>query len=126
MSELNKLYKCEICGIMVQVVKDGDGRLFCCGKPMVEQIENTEEASTEKHIPVIEKADGGVLVKIGSIEHPMIEEHHIELIELYDGDKVYRKYLKANEKPEAFFEVEYKEGLIAKEYCNIHGYWTNK
>lgn len=126
MSKLNKLYKCEVCELIVQVTKDGFGKLVCCGKPMIELVENTVDAATEKHVPVIEKVDGGVLVKVGSVEHPMVDEHFIEWVELYSGDKVYRGYLKPGQKPEVSFEVEYSDDLVAKAYCNLHGYWKNK
>lgn len=125
MSNLNKLYKCEICGLIVQVVKHGGGQLVCCNKPMVELKENTVDASVEKHVPVIEKVDGGVLVKVGSVDHPMEDKHFIEWIEVYVDNKVYRKHLSPGEKPEAVFEVEYKDGITAKAYCNLHGYWRS-
>lgn len=126
MSKLNKLYKCEVCGLIAQVAKDGFGKLVCCGKPMVELEENTVDASLEKHTPVVEKVDGGVLVKVGSIEHPMEEAHFIEWIELYTANGVYRKYLNPSEKPEAFFNVNPEEEFVAKAYCNLHGYWKSK
>lgn len=125
MSKLNKVYKCEVCGQMVQVVKHGGGQLVCCNQPMTELTENTVDAAVEKHIPVIENVDGKVIVKVGSVEHPMEEKHFIEWIELFVDNKVYRKYLKPEEKPEAIFEVEYKEGIVAKAYCNLHGYWRS-
>ncbi|MEG0371852.1 MAG: desulfoferrodoxin [Clostridium sp.] len=125
MSKFNKLYKCEVCDLVTQVTRDGFGKLVCCGKPMVELIENTVEASLEKHTPVIEKVDGGVIVKVGSVPHPMEEKHSIQWIELYVGDMLYRKNLNPSDKPEAFFEVKDAEGAIAKAYCDIHGYWKS-
>ncbi|MDP4091521.1 MAG: desulfoferrodoxin family protein, partial [Bacillota bacterium] len=98
------------------------GTLTCCGQPMKKLNENTTEAAVEKHVPVIEKVEGGVLVKVGSVEHPMLETHYIEWIEIHTADKVYRKYLKPGEKPEAYFKVE-EEVLFAREYCNLHGVW---
>ena len=84
--------------------------------------ENTVDAAVEKHLPVIENIDGGVIVKVGAVEHPMLEEHHIEWIEVHTANKVYRKYLKPGEKPEAIFKVD-EEVLFAREYCNLHGFW---
>ncbi|KMT21318.1 desulfoferrodoxin [Clostridium cylindrosporum] len=124
MSKLNELYKCELCGNIVQVVKSGAGTLVCCGKPMNLQEENTVDASTEKHVPVIERVDGGILVKIGSVEHPMEDKHFIEWIEVYTNDRVYRKYLNPSDKPEALFNIDSND-VVAKAYCNIHGYWKS-
>lgn len=122
MTELNQIYKCEICGNIVEVVHPSGGTLSCCNQPMKLLVENTTEAALEKHIPVIEKVDDGVVVKIGSVEHPMIETHYIEWIEVVTANKVYRKYLKPGEKPEAYFKLE-EEVLFAREYCNLHGLW---
>lgn len=120
--EVNSVLKCSVCGNMVEVLHVGGGTVVCCGKPMEVLTENTVDASKEKHIPVIEKADGGVLVKVGSIEHPMIDTHFIQWIELIADGMVYRKSLKPGDKPEAFFEVS-GDSLSAREYCNLHGLW---
>lgn len=122
MTELRQVYKCEKCGNMVEVVHASGGTLVCCGQPMTLMTENTSDGAKEKHVPVIEKVDGGVLVKVGSAEHPMLEKHYIEWIEVHTANKVYRKYLKPGEKPEAFFALE-EEVLYAREYCNLHGLW---
>lgn len=125
MTELKQIYKCEVCGNIVEVVHKGGGELVCCGRPMTLKEENTEEAATEKHIPVIEKIEGGVKVKVGEVEHPMLEKHYIEWIEVHTENKVYRKYLNPDEKPEAVFLLD-EEVLYAREYCNIHGLWRSK
>ena len=125
MTELKQVYKCEICGNIVEVVHSAGGTLVCCNQPMKVKVENTTEAATEKHIPVIEKVDGGVLVKVGSVEHPMLDNHYIEWIEVHTENNVYRKFLKPGEKPEAFFKLD-EEVLFAREYCNLHGLWTEK
>lgn len=122
MTQLNQIYKCEVCGNIVEVVHSAGGTLVCCNQPMTLMEENTTEAALEKHIPVVEKVDGGVVVKVGSVEHPMIETHYIEWIEVITENKVYRKYLKPGEKPEAFFSLE-EEILFAREYCNLHKLW---
>lgn len=125
MTELKQVYKCEVCGNITEVVHSSGGTLECCKQPMKLKIENTTEAATEKHIPVIEKVEGGVLVKVGSVEHPMLDNHYIEWIEVHTENNVYRKFLKPGEKPEAFFKVD-EPVLFAREYCNLHGLWTEK
>jgi len=122
MTKLKQVYKCEVCGNIVEVVHASEGILVCCGKPMTLQVENTVNASKEKHVPVIEKVEGGVLVKVGAIEHPMVETHYIEWIEVQTINRIYRKYLNPGDKPEALFLVT-EEILCAREYCNVHGLW---
>jgi|TARA_B100002003_G_C14020409_1_gene492074 superoxide reductase len=128
MTKQDKIYKCELCGNVVAVLEAHAGELVCCGKPMELQQEKTGEAEgKEKHVPVIEKTEGGILVKVGSIPHPMEEDHYIELIQLIKEDGVViGKRLKPGDKPEAEFcclvEVE---GLKARIFCNLHGAWTN-
>jgi superoxide reductase len=119
---INSVLKCSVCGNIVEVLHVGGGTVSCCGKPMEVLTENTVDASKEKHIPVIEKVDGGVLVKVGSIEHPMIDTHFIQWIELIADGLIYRKFLNPGDKPEAFFAVV-GSNLSAREYCNIHGLW---
>lgn len=125
MIEVKQIYKCEICGNIVEVLYKGGGALTCCGKPMKLIEENTVDAALEKHVPVIEKIDGGVLVKVGTVEHPMLEKHYIQWIEVHTEDKIYRKYLKPGEKPEATFKLDEKHEKIVmvREYCNLHGLW---
>lgn len=125
MTELKQIYKCEVCGNMVEVVHAAGGTLVCCGQSMKLLVENTVDAAKEKHIPVVEKVQGGILVKVGSVEHPMLDNHYIEWIEVHTESKVYRKFLKPGEKPEAFFNVE-EEVLNVREYCNMHGLWIDK
>ncbi|MHC1720499.1 MAG: desulfoferrodoxin [Clostridiaceae bacterium] len=122
MTQLNEIYKCGICGNIVEVVNTGVGQLVCCGQPMTLIVENTVDAAKEKHVPVIEKTEGGVLVKVGEVEHPMTEAHYIQWIEILTPDKVYRKYLKPGDKPEALFIID-EEVSAAREYCNLHGLW---
>lgn len=122
MTLVREIYKCEVCGNIVEVVHQAGGILVCCGKPMTKIVENTVDAAKEKHVPVIEKVQGGVCVKVGEVEHPMIETHYIEWIEVHTENKIYRKYLKPGEKPQAIFKVD-EEIICAKEYCNVHGLW---
>ncbi|MBU5301400.1 desulfoferrodoxin [Clostridium sporogenes] len=122
MVKLNEVYKCEVCGNMVEVVHASGGQLVCCGKPMRLLEENTTDAALEKHVPVVEKTDNGIKVKVGEKEHPMEEKHYIEWIEVITENKVYKKHLKPGEKPEAEFKLD-EEVVKVREYCNIHGLW---
>jgi superoxide reductase len=122
MAEQLEIYKCELCGNIVEVLHGGDGDLVCCGQPMKLMTENTVDASKEKHVPVIEKTDKGYLVKVGAVAHPMEEKHYIEWIELIADGKAYRQFLKPGQVPEAFFCID-AATVSAREYCNIHGLW---
>lgn len=123
MAKLLEVYKCELCGNIVEVVHAGDGDLSCCGQEMKLLSENTVDAAKEKHVPVIEVGDGSVKVTIGSVAHPMEEKHYIEWIELVADGKVYRQSLKPGEAPTATFNVTAKK-LTARELCNLHGLWS--
>jgi len=125
MTKLNQVYVCETCGNMVEVVRASGGTLVCCGNPMVLQVENTKEAAVEKHVPVIKKIECGYEVTVGSVIHPMVEEHYIEWIELLADGKVYRQYLQPGQEPKAVFYIE-AEQVSAREYCNLHGLWVAK
>jgi superoxide reductase len=122
MADRLQVYECEVCGNIVEVLRGGKGELVCCGQPMKLLEENTVDASVEKHVPVIEAADGGVLVKVGSVEHPMTDEHHIEWIEVIAGDATHIAFLEPGMKPEARFQVA-PDGITAREHCNLHGLW---
>lgn len=124
MTELNKIYKCNVCGNIVQVIHAGDGDLVCCDEKMEQLPEQTADSATEKHVPVIEKIANGYKVKVGSVPHPMEEKHYIEWIELIADGKSYRQYLQPGDAPEAVFCVEAKQ-VSAREYCNIHGLWRS-
>ncbi len=122
MAERLEIYKCELCGNIVEVLHAGGGELVCCGQPMTLLTENTVDAAREKHVPVIEKTDDGYLVKVGAVHHPMEEKHYIEWIELLADGKAYRQFLKPGDAPEALFRVEAVK-VSAREYCNLHGLW---
>jgi superoxide reductase len=124
LAEKFEIYKCDVCGNIVEVVNGGDGELVCCGEPMKRMTENTVDAAKEKHVPVIEVVDGGVRVKVGDVPHPMEEKHFIQWIEIIADGKTYRQYLTPGSMPEAFFAV-YSSHLTAREYCNLHGLWKN-
>lgn len=119
-----EIYKCNLCGNIVEVVHGGAGELVCCGQPMALIKENTVDAAKEKHVPVMEKTAEGILVKVGSVAHPMEEKHYIEWIELIADGKAYRQFLNPGEKPEALFTVK-ADQVTVREYCNLHGLWKS-
>jgi len=121
-TQLNELYKCNVCGNMVAMVHTGRGKLVCCGQPMELLTEKTEDVGREKHVPVVERSGERVLVKVGSVPHPMVEEHYIEWVEVLTDDGSYRRFLKPGDQPEAEFCVQ-GERLTVREYCNLHGLW---
>ena len=120
-----ELYKCSVCGNIVEIMHGGAGALSCCSKGMELMTENTVDASAEKHVPVIVKGDGTITVKVGSVSHPMDDAHYIEWVELLADDKVYRKYLNPGEAPEAVFNVTASQ-VTVREFCNLHGHWSAK
>lgn len=122
MAERLEVYKCEVCGNIVEVLHGGDGELVCCGQPMNRFVENTVDAAKEKHVPVVERIEGGVKVKVGDVAHPMEEKHYIEWVEIIADGKAYRQFLNPGEAPEATFNVEAGQ-ITAREYCNLHGLW---
>lgn len=117
-----EVYKCEICGNIVMVNHGGAGDLVCCGENMKLMEEQTADKTTEKHVPMIEKVEGGYKVTVGSTLHPMEEKHYIEWIELLAGEKLLRKYLKPGDEPIAVFKTD-ETAKYAREYCNVHGHW---
>jgi superoxide reductase len=122
MAEQLQVYKCDLCGNIVEVLHGGGGELVCCGQPMKLFKENTVDAAKEKHVPVVEKTADGFKVKVGSVAHPMEEKHWIEFIELIVDGKVYRQFLKPGQSPEATFCIK-ADKVTAREYCNLHGLW---
>ena len=121
-AEQLQVFKCEKCGIIVEVLNAGAGTLVCCGQDMTLLAENTVDAAREKHVPVVEKVDGGFKVTVGSVAHPMEEKHYIQWIELLADGKAYRQFLKPGGAPEAVFPVE-AASASARELCNLHGLW---
>jgi superoxide reductase len=119
-----EVYKCTLCGNMVEVIHQGEGELVCCGQPMNLLMENSVDAAQEKHVPVVEKIDGGFKVTVGSVAHPMEEKHFIEWIELIADGKAYRQFLNPGDAPEAAFEID-AESVTAREHCNLHGLWKS-
>ena len=117
-----QVYRCELCGNMVEKVVNGGGTLVCCGQEMTLVGEDTTEAATEKHIPVVEKVDGGIKVTVGSVVHPMTDAHYIQWIEVVTGQGVLRKHLTPKDAPVATFLLDTDEYYV-RAYCNIHGLW---
>jgi len=122
MAEKLEIYKCEVCGNIIEVVHGGKGELVCCGKPMTLLKENSVDAATEKHVPVVEKTADGVKVKVGDVAHPMEDKHYIQWIEVIADGKAYRQFLNAGDAPEAVFNIQ-ADQVSAREYCNLHGLW---
>ena len=122
MAKRLEIYKCEACGNIVEVLEGGEGELVCCGEPMKLMTENTVDAAKEKHVPVIEKVDGGIKVKVGDVPHPMEEKHYIQWIELIADGKSYLQFLEPGQTPETVFNISASQ-LTAREYCNLHGLW---
>jgi len=123
MTKTNEIYKCSHCGMIVEVVEGGGGQLVCCGDPMEKMNEQTADSSTEKHVPVVERANGSISVKVGSVDHPMEEKHYIQWIEIvYSNGSSDRKFLKPGDAPVAIFKDEGGD-ISVREYCTIHGLW---
>jgi superoxide reductase len=122
---MKKVYKCEECGNLVELLVDGGGELVCCGQPMKKLDEKTADAATEKHVPMIEKTANGYKVTVGSTLHPMVDEHFIEYIELIADGVSYKKFLKPGDTPVAEFCLS-ADKVSAREHCNVHGLWKGE
>ena len=122
-----KIFKCNHCGNIFEVVNDAKVVPVCCGEPMRELKANTTDAAQEKHVPEVSVGGNLVKVKVGSVEHPMTEEHHIAFIYLETENGVARKDLDHTGKPEAVFALAEGEKPVAVyEYCNLHGLWKKE
>ena len=119
-----KIYKCCKENMVVEVLSDQECcTLSCCGEEMTLMEENSVDAATEKHVPVLSDSDSGVKVTVGSVAHPMTEDHYIQWIEVINGPWVNRKYLQPGEEPTAEFYVPNNGHLEVRAYCNLHGLW---
>ncbi|ATW28158.1 desulfoferrodoxin [Candidatus Formimonas warabiya] len=123
MTNLRDLYKCSVCGNVVEIVHPGAPALVCCNQPMEKLEAKTQDAGNEKHVPVIVPGEAGIVVKVGSVEHPMEEKHSIRFIEVLTKEQVLRAELVPGQKPMAEFPVKQPEVIEVREYCNIHGLW---
>ena len=127
MTEKFQIYKCKICGNIIEVLHEGAGELVCCGQPMNLIPSKTQEEGNEKHKPIIKANAEGVTIKVGSIPHPMEEEHYIEWIEIFTDKGRAKKFLKPGEPPEIKFPIKTQiEQISARAYCNVHGLWSSK
>lgn len=124
MAKFMGIYKCGKCGNIVQVLHSEKPPVMCCGQAMDLLVENTVDAALEKHVPVVEAIEGGYVVKVGSVAHPMGSDHYIEWIELAteDGLFVQRQMLKPDSEPQATFKTD-AQNVVARAYCNLHGLW---
>lgn len=125
MTAINQIYRCNVCGNIVEVLHSGQGQLVCCGQPMELLAAKNKDTGFEKHVPVIEKEGTKVIVTIGSVSHPMEESHYIELIEIIADGKIYRQFLKPGDNPTAVFSIE-ANNIKARGYCNVHGLWQTR
>ncbi|NMC35978.1 desulfoferrodoxin [Candidatus Beckwithbacteria bacterium] len=122
MAKRHQIFRCNVCGHIIEVLQEGSGTLVCCNQPMELLEPKTQDQGQEKHVPVVEKTANGIKVKVGEIEHPMEKDHFIQWIQLIADGVCYRKFLHPGEKPEAEFEVQAQE-MTVREYCNLHGLW---
>ena len=128
MAKENTLYKCEICGNVVEVVNAGAGELVCCGEPMNElKPKSIEQEGKEKHVPIVNIEGNNVNIKLGNVPHPMTEDHYIELIQIIKDNKISKeKRLYPNDNPEANFLLDDTTGIKARAFCNLHGLWISE
>lgn len=125
MSRTLEFYKSKKCGNVVEVVVNGGGSLSCCGEDMKLLKANSSDGAGEKHVPAVEVNGNVVTVKVGSVEHPMTEEHHIAFVVLVTEKTVQRVDLPHTGKPEAVFTLAADDKAVAAyEYCNLHGLWV--
>ena len=123
MTVLRDLYYCEICKNLVEIVQEGQPALVCCGQEMTLLEAKSEDQGQEKHVPVVEGSENGIIVKVGSVDHPMEDKHHIKFIEVMTPSQVYRAELKPGDKPVAEFPVSMEDVTLVREFCNIHMLW---
>jgi len=125
MKDFTKIYRCKTCGNIVEMLQENGGTLVCCGSEMELVKPNSTDADKAKHVPVIEKKGSGIIVKVGAVPHPMVEEHYIEWIEIMFNGKIDRQFLKPGDKPEAEFNIQ-DPNIKARIYCNLHGLWVSE
>lgn len=125
MTQPNEIYKCSVCGNIVEIVHPAAGRLVCCGEQMHLLNEKTKDVGMEKHVPVADKDSGKVNIKVGSVPHPMEEEHYIEWIEVITDNRVRKKYLEPGNQPEAVFCASPSGNMKIRAYCSVHGLWSS-
>lgn len=124
MTKQNQIYKCGVCGGLLEVLVAGGNDITCCGQKMQLLEEKTNDIGVEKHVPVVEKTKTGIKISVGPIPHPMEEKHYIQFVEVVFNERTYVKFLKPGDAPEAEFDIS-TDKVIAREHCNIHGLWRN-
>jgi superoxide reductase len=126
MPQINQIYKCNVCGKIIEILNPGNPETECCGQAMeLLEAKAKEAEGKEKHVPVIEKTESGYKIKVGSVPHPMLAEHYIQWIEILADGVSYKTFLQPGESPEAEFCVK-AEKITARIYCNVHGLWQNE
>jgi len=125
MMKKGQIYRCNTCGNILELINEGSGIPTCCGAKFEILNDKTKNVGIEKHLPIIKKTDKGIKVKVGEIPHPMEEEHHIAWIEIITDNGIQKIFLKPGDTPEAEFNIEYTDNLIAKQYCTVHGLWKS-
>ncbi len=126
MTQLREVYRCNICGNVVEITHEGAPSLVCCNQSMVKLEARSEDAGEEKHVPLIEQSDSGIKVTVGAVSHPMEEKHYIKFIEVLTKEKVLRTELEPGQTPQAQYCVSKSEVIEVREFCTIHGLWKNK
>ncbi|MCK5223242.1 desulfoferrodoxin [Candidatus Calescamantes bacterium] len=125
MGKRREIFRCNVCGQIIDVLNCGQGQLVCCDQPMEKLTEQTADSTTEKHVPIVEQRDGKTYVKVGSVPHPMDEKHYIKWVEVQFEDGFAIKFLKPGEAPEKEFPFNMNEITKAREYCSIHNLWAS-
>jgi len=125
MTQLKDIYRCEVCGNVIEVMNEGANALVCCEKPMTKLEPKTEDAGKEKHVPVLEESEGGINIKVGSVAHPMEEKHYIKFVEVLTKEKVLRIELKPGQAPEAKSCIPKSDVVTVREFCTVHGLWKS-
>ncbi|MFA4930381.1 MAG: desulfoferrodoxin [Patescibacteria group bacterium] len=125
MAKIRGVYKCNVCGNVVEVLHSGGGTLVCCGEDMHLFTAKNMDEGVEKHLPVVEKDDQFIHVRVGEVLHPMEDTHYIEWIEIMADGQSYQQFLNPGDKPEATFCLSAPTYLI-RAYCNVHGLWEKE
>ncbi|MBO8169028.1 MAG: desulfoferrodoxin [Thermoanaerobacteraceae bacterium] len=123
MTALKELYKCSICGNVVEIVHEGAPALVCCHQPMEKIAAKREDQGKEKHVPVIKESSNGIRVEVGDVHHPMEQKHYIKFIEVLTENKLFRAELVPDQLPVAEFPVSKADVVTVRSYCNLHGLW---
>jgi len=124
-STMSRMLHCDTCGKILKIIKNGEGPLLCCGRPLSFEVEKSAEAGKEKHVPVVTKTSDGIRVSVGSIPHPMEPAHYIRWIEVHGDTFLQTAFLRPGEKPEKEFRVDPAAVTKVRAFCNVHGFWRS-